>query len=234
LRDRLNFYEANKKGEDNMRGALFSCQQVGYIALLLVLLLSRQAGARVPRHPNHPLVVAYFGESALCGTPPFHLKELVKNGGAGLLDQLNYSHASVQGGRCSLGDFRADIETPYTAENSVDGKADQTTASFRGYFHQLKLLKKQYPNLKLLISLEGSAMDFRYDALPEHRKAFVSSCVETFLMGRFAPGILAPGMFDGVDLDWEYPQGEDAKNFTALLKEFRRQMNTVQRGLLVC
>jgi chitinase len=139
----------------------------------------------------------------------------------------------VQGGRCSLGDLRADIETAYAGENSVDGKADQPTASFRGYFHQLKLLKKQYPNLKLLISLEGSAMDFRYDALPEHRKAFVSSCVETFLMGRFAPGILAPGVFDGVDLDWEYPQGEDAKNFTALLKEFRRQMNAVRRGLLL-
>jgi chitinase len=55
-----------------------------------------------------------------------------------------------------------------------------------------------------------------------------------FIRGDVAPGISAAGVFDGIDIDWEYPgscgetcstrQTEDVANFTALLVEFRRQL----------
>jgi chitinase len=101
---------------------------------------------------------------------------------------------------------------------------------FRGYLHQLKELKKRYPDLKVFISLEGTAESFRNDAQPENVRAFVTSCVDLFLRGHFAPGMLEPGIFDGIDVDWEYPQQADAENFHALLKEFRQQMNGARRG----
>jgi chitinase len=42
---------------------------------------------------------------------------------------------------------------------------------------------------------------------------------------------LEPGIFDGIDVDWEYPKAEDAANFMALLAEFRRQMDLYKPGL---
>jgi chitinase len=183
----------------------------------------------LPAHAG--IVVAYFGQWSLENDPPFYLKNLVTNGSAALLNQLNYSQSSVKGGRCSLADPKADLNTAFSRQNSVSGKADGPAAPFRGYFHQLKELKKRYPRLKILISLEGAGFDFAQGAKPENRQVFVTSCVDTFLRGHFAPGIVEPGIFDGIDVDWEYPQAADADNFRELLQEFRRQMNAVRPGL---
>jgi chitinase len=177
----------------------------------------------------HPLVVGYFTQGG--GPHPFYVKTLVLNGSAAHLDQINYSQGSVSGGRCSLADPNSDINTAYTAENSVSGVPDRFDSPFRGYFHQLKELKRRYPRLKILISLEGKASDFAQDARPENRGAFVTSCIDTFIRGRFAPGIYEPGLFDGVDIDWESPQADDAANFRALIEDFRRQMNAIRPGL---
>jgi chitinase len=182
-------------------------------------------------HRSRPLLVGYFGQWSLHNDPPYYLKDLVTNGSAALLDQVNYSQTAVKDGRCSIADPDADLNTTYTRDNSVSGKPDDPAAPFRGYFHQLKELKKRYPHLKILISLEGSSSNFVEDAKPENRRTFVASCVDTFLRGHFGPGIVEPGVFDGIDVDWEYPQETDADNFRALLAEFRRQMDAVRRGL---
>jgi chitinase len=112
----------------------------------------------------------------------------------------------------------------------VDGTADTPASPFKGDFHQLEELKKKYPRLKILISLEGSADFFAADAQPQKRQAFVASCIDTFLKGHLAPGIAKDGLFDGIDVDWEYPKVESAANYVALLAEFRRQMDAYHRG----
>ncbi len=199
------------------------------LALLAGLL---PAHAELPQREVHrALLVGYFGQWSLENDPPFYLKQLVTNGSAGRLDQLNYSQASVKGGRCSIANPKADLKTAFDRENSVSGQRDNPAAPFRGYFHQLKELKRRYPQLKILISLEGAASGFAQDATRKNRRTFVASCVDTFLRGHFAAGIVEPGIFDGIDVDWEYPQQGDADNFRQLLKEFRRQMNAVRPGL---
>ncbi|GIV98170.1 MAG: hypothetical protein KatS3mg057_2827 [Herpetosiphonaceae bacterium] len=59
-----------------------------------------------------------------------------------------------------------------------------------------------------------------------------------FIKGNFAPGLSYPGIFDGIDIDWEYPgacgntcnyRPEDTQNFTALLAEFRSQLNQLSQ-----
>jgi chitinase len=52
-----------------------------------------------------------------------------------------------------------------------------------------------------------------------------------FLRGHFAPGIVKPDLFDGIDIDWEYPKAADAANYIALIAEFRRQMDLYRAGL---
>jgi chitinase len=178
-----------------------------------------------------PVVVGYFPQWGLYYQHPYLVKTLISNGSAAHLDQINYAQGFVSGGRCSLADPNADLNASFTAATSVDGVGDDPNSNFRGYFHQLEDLKKRYPRVKILISLEGKASDFAFDAQPENRRAFVASCVDVYIRGNFAPGVVRPGVFDGFDVDWESPQAADAANFRALLEEFRRQMNAARPGL---
>ncbi|HVU47074.1 MAG TPA: glycosyl hydrolase family 18 protein [Terracidiphilus sp.] len=203
------------------------------IAALMPFVCMPVAGQRPPTRVLHPLLVGYFPSWGLTIAQPFYVKTLADNGAAGKLDQINYSQGSVRNGRCALADPDADLSVRFTRRNSVNGKADSVFSRFRGNFHQLEELKRRYPHLKILISLEGEARDFAQDAQPENRTSFVTSCVDRFLRGRFAPGVSKPGLFDGIDIDWETPRERDAQNFLELIEEFRRQMKRIRPGLLL-
>lgn len=204
------------------------------LAVLLFLLFQIHGHAwnlHKRTQPAHPLLVGYFPQWGLYDDQPYSVRQLADNGSAALLDQINYAQGFVSNGKCSVADPRADLNTTYSAQTSASGRPDDPASPFRGYFHQFKELKKRYPHLKILISLEGNPAGFAEDAKPENRRAFVASCMDIFIRGHFAAGIHEPGIFDGFDIDWEYPHAEDAANFQALLEEFRRQMRLVRPGL---
>ena len=209
---------------------------LGLRLMLVALLLAGSSGMRAPgaqsqKQREHPLLVAYFPQWGLHSEPKYTVRQLAQSGGAAQLDQLNYAQGSPKDGACSLADPQADIGYAFPADESVDGRDDSPTSAFRGNFHQLEELKHRYPHLKVLISLEGSAQFFANDALPEHRQSFVTSCMKLFIEGRFAPGVHKPGIFDGIDLDWEYPKAGEAENYIGLLREFRRQLDAYKPGL---
>jgi chitinase len=202
-----------------------------YALTLLALAATASVGASAQHHAAQRLVVGYFPSWGIYYRQPYYVKTLVTNGSAARLDQIDYSQGAVRDGRCALADPNADIGYIYSARNSVSGQADSFQSPFRGYFHQLEDLKRRYPHIKILISLEGKADDFARDANIENRRAFVASCVDMFLRGHFAAGVEKPGIFDGIDVDWESPGAADAGNFRALLQEFREQMNALRPGL---
>lgn len=183
--------------------------------------------------PSRPLLVGYFPQWGIYDDDqPYLVKNLISpDGKAPLVDQINYAQGFVTNGRCSVADPNADLNFTFSAQQSVNGVADSPSHTFRGHLHQLQLLKRRFPHLRILISLEGRGSDFAFDAQPENREAFVASCVDIFLKGHLAPGIDAPDLFDGIDVDWEFPHQPDAENFQALLREFRRQMDAVRPGL---
>ena len=203
-------------------------------------------------------VVGYFIEWGIYGRN-YLVKNIVTSGSAPRLTVINYAFANVApdaSGQvvCKLGDEWADYQVPWTAEQSVDGQAVTWPNPILGNFQQLKQLKTMYPNIRVVISLGGWTWSkyFSDAALtPESRQAFVQSCVDLFIHGDLpdpgwggtgGPGAAA-GVFDGIDIDWEYPAAEgnpgniyrpeDTQNFTALLAEFRRQLDAVQPGLLL-
>ena len=157
----------------------------------------------------------------------------VKDIPAQKLTHINYAFSNVsENGECILGDPAADVERIYTATESLDGQNDATSAAFHGNFNQLLELKQKYPDLKVLISIGGWSWSGNFSKAAqdeESRQRFAASCIDLYLKQY-------KGVFDGLDIDWEYPvsggmnpgKPEDKKNFTLLLGELRRQLDELE------
>jgi chitinase len=141
----------------------------------------------------------------------FLVSDLVKNGTAAKLTQLNYAFGFLDAqGNCVSSDPWADYQRPFTAEQSVSGKADEPGQALAGNLNQLKQLKQMFPKLRVSISIGGwTGSKYFSDAAltPASRAASVKSCLDMWLKGNLpgAPEGAAKGIFDGVDLDWATP-----------------------------
>jgi len=154
----------------------------------------------------------------------------VKDIPAEKLTHINYAFSNLtENGECILGDPKADVERVYSAAESVNGQDDSPSAPFHGNFNQLLELKQKYPHLKVLISIGGWSWSSNFSNAAggdRTRQHFVASCIDLYLKQY-------KGVFDGIDVDWEYPVSggltpglpEDKTNFTRLLGEFRTQLN---------
>jgi chitinase len=183
-------------------------------------------------------VVGYFVAWGVYARSYF-VKNIESSGSASRLTHINYGFANISSDlKCAIGDSFADYDQAYDAAKSVDGTADTWDAgALRGNFNQLKKLKAKHPGLKVLISVGGWTWSDKFsDAAltAESRRTLVKSCVDMYIKGAFTASLAHPGVFDGIDIDWEYPavmgnssnyRPEDTANFTALLAEFRAQLD---------
>ena len=129
----------------------------------------------------------------------YHVKNIVSSGSAAKLTHINYAFGNVIGGQCVIGDSYADYERAYTAAESVDGVADTWDQPLRGSFNQLRKLKQQYPNIKILFSFGGWTWSGGFGQAAANPTAFANSCYNLVEDPRWAD------VFDGIDIDWEYP-----------------------------
>lgn len=214
--------------------------------------------------------VGYFVQWGIYGRQYF-VKNLQDSGAAGKLDIVNYAFANIDPKNLTClngvtkgttadpedpeqgtgaGDADADYTRPFSAAQSVDGVADDGWGKLRGNFNQLKKLKKLHPNLKIVVSLGGWTYSKYFSdvaATDAARKKFVSSCIDMYIKGNLpeyggagGPGTAA-GIFDGFDIDWEWPgtgtghpgnhySPNDKGNLTLLLAEFRKQLDALGGG----
>jgi chitinase len=144
-------------------------------------------------------VLGYFVEWGVYGRN-YHVKNIVTSGSAAKLTHLNYAFGNVTNGQCAIGDSYADYDKFYDAASSVDGKSDTWDAgALRGNFGQLRRLKKLYPNIKILWSFGGWTWSSGFAQAAANPAAFAQSCYNLVNDPRWA------GVFDGIDIDWEYP-----------------------------
>ncbi|WP_326616608.1 glycoside hydrolase family 18 protein [Streptomyces decoyicus] len=153
----------------------------------------------------------------------YHVKNIETSGSAAKLTHINYAFGNVQGGKCAIGDSYADYDKAYTADQSVDGQADTwDNGALRGNFNQLRKLKKLHPGLKVIWSFGGWTWSGGFTEAAKNPDAFAQSCLDLVEDKRWAD------VFDGIDIDWEYPNacgltcdtsGKDA--FTKVMRELR-------------
>ncbi|MGA4989605.1 glycosyl hydrolase family 18 protein [Nonomuraea bangladeshensis] len=130
----------------------------------------------------------------------YHVKNIDTSGSAAKLTHINYAFGNVTNGQCAIGDSYADYDRFYQAGESVDGVADTWDAgALRGSFNQLRKLKKKYPNLKVLFSFGGWTWSGGFAQAAQNPAAFADSCYKLVEDPRWAD------VFDGIDIDWEYP-----------------------------
>lgn len=171
--------------------------------------------------------------------PAVLCEKIDTSGAAARLNVLTYAFAKIgSDNRATLSDIHADYQLFHPADRSVDGVPDsEETGALRGNFNQLRKLKLKHPQLRVVVSIGGWTMSEQFSAMAmtaAGRRTFDDSCLELFIKGRFAPGLTCPGIFDGLDIDWEYPgapgstnqpRAEDTANFTLLLAELRTRLD---------
>ncbi|WP_158823608.1 glycosyl hydrolase family 18 protein [Granulicella sp. S156] len=162
-----------------------------------------------------------------------NVADLQNNGQVNALTHVIYAFAKPAANgstvTCAIADSYADYQKVVP---QVPG-ATAAVAPLQGNFGALVQLKQLHPNLKVLISIGGwnpPTYNQLFDlaaSTTAQRQAFVSSCVSMFIQGNVASGVSTGTLFDGFDIDWEFPNANDTANYTALMTEFRNELTTL-------
>ncbi|GGV24823.1 chitinase [Streptomyces filipinensis] len=155
-------------------------------------------GGTTPPPSGDKVKLGYFTEWGIYGRN-YNVKNLVTSGSAAKITHINYAFGNVTGGQCAIGDSYADYDKAFTADQSVSGVADTWDQPLRGNFNQLRELKAKYPNIKILWSFGGWTWSGGFAQAAANPTAFAQSCYNLVEDPRWAD------VFDGIDIDWEYP-----------------------------
>ncbi|MFJ1735877.1 glycosyl hydrolase family 18 protein [Streptomyces sp. NPDC088254] len=155
-------------------------------------------GTTEPPPTGDKVKLGYFTEWGIYGRN-YNVKNLVTSGSAAKITHINYAFGNVTNGRCAIGDSFADYDKAFTADQSVSGVADTWDQPLRGNFNQLRQLKARYPHIKVLWSFGGWTWSGGFGQAAANPAAFARSCHDLVEDPRWAD------VFDGIDIDWEYP-----------------------------
>jgi len=216
----------------------FTLRALPALLASLVLLFTCTGPAFAGPPNNQKILAGYFEEWSIYYSG-YNLANLESNGSAAKLSHLVYAFGDVSASAsdpssntCVIADAWADFEN----NNLPPVGGISSSWPLFGNFAEILKLKQLHPGLKTVISLGGAgaaeAQAFSTAASSDAgRKALVSSCINMFVVGNVGSdwngNITAPCLFDGINIDWEFPAATDRQNFTLLLQEFRNQLDSL-------
>jgi chitinase len=203
------------------------------VALLAWLSLVACISPSFAQNRNQGKILGGYFEEWSIYYAGYNIANLQQNGVADSLTHLLYAFGNVTttpAPACAIADSWADYQSPGLP--SVNGSP--YPGPLYGNFAAIQQLKGLHPKLKVLMSLGGAsaantAAFVTAASTASGRQALAASCIAMFISGNIAAGITAPGLFDGFNIDWEFPTATDTENFTALLTEFRSQLNALSK-----
>lgn len=172
---------------------------------VMILLLNACTSSRKSNEEmsKKPVIIAYVGG--------YRGLADIENISANKITHINYAFVNVEDGKAILTNLATD---------SIN-------------LRNLNALKKQNPDLKILISLGGWTWSGNFsDAMltPESREIFAQSSVD----------IIDEYNLDGIDVDWEYPaiaglkgniyRPEDRENYTLMFQALREKLNILEQS----
>ncbi|GLX54499.1 chitinase [Streptomyces hygroscopicus subsp. hygroscopicus] len=155
-------------------------------------------GSTTPPPAGGKVKLGYFTDWGIYARN-YNVKNLVTSGSAAKITHINYAFGNITGGKCAIGDSYADYDKAFTADQAVNGVADTWDQPLRGNFNQLRELKAKYPNLKVIWSFGGWTWSGGFADAAKDPAGFAQSCYDLVNDPRWAD------VFDGIDIDWEYP-----------------------------
>src|SRR5271155_907851 len=209
----------------------FYCAGVTFLAAFLASGADAQSDAvREKNETLTPKILAGYFEEWSIYAANYNVANLQQNHVAEKISHLIYAFANISvttsgtpSASCQIADSWADYQSPYLP--SVSGAP--YTGPLYGNFAALQQLKQLHPNLKVLISLAGAPAFSAAASTAAGRQTMVANCIDLFINGNLAAGISAAGVFDGFDIDWEFPAASDTQNATLLMQEFRKQLDAL-------
>lgn len=204
-------------------------------------------------------LIVYFPEWKMEDSSYF-IKEIETRGAADKITCLEYAFCEPRPDAAGI--VHPEFMNPYaaygqaySADMSIDGIADDPQQKLKGHFNQIKKLKVRHPQIRTLISVGGwGGSNYISDALltPESRERFADELVSIYIKGNLPAldtlGIAggegaAAGVFDGIDIDWEYPisggnigihnNPKDNDNLSEFYTLLRKKLDEVRPGLLI-
>lgn len=185
------------------------------LAALCVPLVGTLAQNETPEAPAPYHIVGYFSSYNI-----YDRQYFVTDIAAGLLTDILYGPMDISAnGQCVPSDQWADTGFSYPGDTRAE--------RLRGNVKQLQLLRGDYPDLNIIMTVGGWEYSSRFSDValtPESRTRFVNSCIA--LMRQYD--------FDGIDIDWRYPvsggqvsseREEDRQNLTLLLEAMRARLD---------
>ncbi|TIA29691.1 glycoside hydrolase [Aureobasidium pullulans] len=131
-----------------------------------------------------------------------------------------FANISSEDGKVSLSDPQADTDKHFASDPWTDPNTD-----LNGCLKQLFLLKKKNQKLKTLLSIGGSTYSNNIGSVlstENGRQNFAQTAV----------ALLADLGFDGLDIDWEYPENDvDAQSYVSLLCTVRAELDNLASKL---
>ncbi|WP_025274146.1 glycoside hydrolase family 18 protein [Haloglycomyces albus] len=147
-------------------------------------------------NPQLP-IYAYFPEWGAANG--FFAKNLDESGAAAQITHILYGFGNVVDGEAVMHDPFETYQRPYTESEAVDGKADGDGDDLKGHLGQLRKLKARYPHVKVLYSFGGWVLSPGFSDAASDPEKFAESAYRLLHDSRWAD------VFDGIDIDWEYP-----------------------------